>query len=63
MHIIKLLEIHKSILYPYAFIFNLSESHAISRGGGERGYDYIIENHETMSTLPNRFYMLLKLFH
>lgn len=62
MHIIQLLEIHKSILYPYAFIFNLSESHAISRGG-ERGYDYIIENHETMSTLPNRFYMLLKLFH
>ena len=62
MHIIQLLEIHKSILYPYAFIFNLSESHAISRGG-RGGYDYIIENHETMSTLPNRFYMLLKLFH
>ena len=33
MHIIQLLEIHKSILYPNAFIFNLSESHAISRGG------------------------------
>lgn len=63
MHIIQLLEIHKSILYPNAFIFNLSESHAISRGGGRGGYDYIIENHETMSTLPNRFYMLLKLFH
>ena len=62
MHIIQLLEIHKSIFYPNAFIFNLSESHAIS-SGGRGGYDYIIENHETMSTLPNRFYILLKLFH